>query len=61
LRFGIWNLEFEIFFIWRFILPRPGKRLRLRKGDRRKEKGDRRQFCGNWFGYLGFEILNFEF
>jgi len=36
-------LEFEIFFIWRFILPRPGKRLRKEAEVEKGRKGKRRK------------------
>jgi len=43
----IWNLEFGIFLIWWFVLPR------LRKGGRRKEAGDS-------FAEIGLAIWDFE-
>jgi len=56
LGFGICDLGFFSFTgswrTWRFILPRPGKRLR---------KGDRRQEAGESFAEIGLAILNFEF
>ena len=65
LGFGIWVLEFYSFSgswrTWRFILPRPGKRLRLRKGDRRRETGDSFAEIGLAIWDLKFWILNFEF